>query len=423
MVGIVFGLGFVLSFGYWTTNFVEVQRAMASDSISAARRTPIIGAFPKMFIPFVTIIPGMIAAVLVAEIAQVKAGESVPGGSSGDGVAYNDALLYLMRDVLPNGLLGLAIAGLLAAFMAGMAANISAFNTVFSYDLWERYAVSGRDDGYYLRVGRLATVGATVVAIFTATLAANFSNIMNYLQVLFGFFNAPLFATFILGMFWKRMTPDRRLGRSGRRDARGGRRGVPERGRVRVAEPRGDRGGRPGRGVPRGRGGLRRRHPAQHRGLADDHPETGLRAAGARLLRDPARGPRRRRRGVVPLVPPDAAARRGRPGDGRRPQLRVLIHEIQETPMSPNPNSDRSAAPRRHQAGVLDIRNIIGGLLGAYGVILLATGLLADPETDKTGGVNANLWAGLVLLVVGLAFITWARLKPLLVPETPDSDA
>ncbi len=206
VVGIVFGLGFVLSFGYWTTNFVEVQRAMASDSISSARKTPIIGAFPKMFIPFITIIPGMIAAVLVSEIAQVKAGEDVPGGASGDGVAYNDALLYLMRDVLPNGLLGLAIAGLLAAFMAGMAANISAFNTVFSYDLWERYAVSDRSDGYYLRVGRLATVGATVVAIFTAGLAANFSNIMNYLQVLFGFFNAPLFATFILGMFWKRMT-------------------------------------------------------------------------------------------------------------------------------------------------------------------------------------------------------------------------
>ncbi len=93
------------------------------------------------------------------------------------------------------------------------------------------------------------------------------------------------------------------------------------------------------------------------------------------------------------------------------------------TPNS-NSNSDPAACPsRRHQAGVLDIRNIIGGLLGAYGVILLATGLLADPETDKTGGVNANLWAGLVLLVVGLAFITWARLKPLLVPENPDSDA
>ena len=206
VIGIVFGLGFVLSFGYWTTNFVEVQRAMASDSISSARRTPIIGAFPKMFVPFITILPGMIAAVLVAEIANLKAGGSVPGGSSGSGVTYNDSLLLLMRDLLPNGLLGLAIAGLLAAFMAGMAANISAFNTVFSYDLWGDYLVKDRDDSYYLRIGRIATVGATVVAIFTAGLAANFANIMTYLQTLFGFFNAPLFATFILGMFWKRMS-------------------------------------------------------------------------------------------------------------------------------------------------------------------------------------------------------------------------
>jgi solute:Na+ symporter, SSS family len=206
VVGIVFGLGFVLSFGYWTTNFVEVQRAMASESMSAARRTPIIGAFPKMFVPFITIVPGMIAAVLVVEIADLKAGGSPPGGASGEGVAYNDALLYLMRDLMPNGLLGLAITGLLAAFMAGMAANISAFNTVFSYDLWADYVVKDKPDDYYLRVGRIATVAATAIAIFTATLASNFSNIMDYLQVLFGFFNAPLFATFILGMFWKRMT-------------------------------------------------------------------------------------------------------------------------------------------------------------------------------------------------------------------------
>ncbi|GAA4374084.1 sodium:solute symporter family protein [Nocardioides caricicola] len=206
VVGIVFGLGFVLSFGYWTTNFVEVQRALASDSISSARKTPIIGSFPKMFVPFITIVPGMIAAVLVNEIADTKAGKVVEGGTSGD-VTYNDSLLYLMREVLPNGLLGLAIAGLLAAFMAGMAANISAFNTVLSYDLWQQYVVKERSDAYYLTVGRVATVAATVIAIFTATLASNFSNIMDYLQALFGFFNAPLFATFILGMFWKRMTP------------------------------------------------------------------------------------------------------------------------------------------------------------------------------------------------------------------------
>ena len=206
VLGIVFGLGFVLAFGYWTTNFVEVQRAMASQSITAARNTPIIGAFPKIFIPFITILPGMIAAVLVTEIAKVKAGGSVPGGSSGNGVTFNDARIYMMRDLLPNGLLGVAITGLLASFMAGMAANISAFNTVLSYDIWERYVAPGREDAFYLTVGRIATVVATVVAVFTAGIASNFSNIMNYLQTLFGFFNAPLFATFILGMFWRRMT-------------------------------------------------------------------------------------------------------------------------------------------------------------------------------------------------------------------------
>jgi SSS family solute:Na+ symporter len=198
VIGIVFGLGFVLSFGYWTTNFVEVQRAMATKSMSAARSTPIIGSFPKMFIPFIVIVPGIIAAVLVPSIAEAKA--------SGGTVDYNNSILLLMETVLPNGLLGVAIAGLLAAFMAGMAANISAFNTVFSYDLWQQYVKKDRPDGYYLTVGRVATVGATVIAIFTALIASNYNNLMNYLQTLFGFFNAPLFATFIVGMFWKRMT-------------------------------------------------------------------------------------------------------------------------------------------------------------------------------------------------------------------------
>ncbi|QEM47635.1 sodium/solute symporter [Mycolicibacterium grossiae] len=199
VIGIVFGLGFVLSFGYWTTNFVEVQRAMASDSISAARRAPIIAAFPKMFIPFVVVVPGMIAAAAIGDLINLKS------TGSGD-ITYNDAMLLMIRDILPNGLIGVAVAGLIASFMAGMAANVSAFNTVFSYDIWQQYVVKDRSDAYYIQVGRVATLGATVLAVFTALIAAGYSNLMDYLQTLFGFFNAPLFATFILGMFWKRMT-------------------------------------------------------------------------------------------------------------------------------------------------------------------------------------------------------------------------
>jgi solute:Na+ symporter, SSS family len=202
VLGIVFGLGFVLSFGYWTTNFVEVQRAMASKDMNSARRAPVIGSFPKMFIPFIIIIPGMIAAVLVPELAKYKAA----GGPKSSSITYNDSLLLLMRDLLPNGLLGVAIAGLIAAFMAGMAANVSAFNTVFSYDIWQTYVIKDKPDGYYTAVGRIMTVVATAVAVATSLLAGQFSNMMNYLQTLFGFFNAPLFATFILGMFWKRMS-------------------------------------------------------------------------------------------------------------------------------------------------------------------------------------------------------------------------
>jgi solute:Na+ symporter, SSS family len=200
VIGIVFGLGFVLSFGYWTTNFVEVQRAMASNSMSAARRAPIIASFPKLLIPFVVVVPGMIAAAAIGDMIHLKS------AGSGD-VTYNDAMLLMIRDILPNGLLGVAIAGLIASFMAGMAANISAFNSVFSYDIWQQYVVKDRSDDYYIGVGRYATVAATVLAIFTALIASGYSNIMDYLQTLFGFFNAPLFATFILGMFWKRMTP------------------------------------------------------------------------------------------------------------------------------------------------------------------------------------------------------------------------
>jgi solute:Na+ symporter, SSS family len=200
VIGIVFGLGFVLSFGYWTTNFAEVQRALSAKSMSAARRTPIIGSYPKVLIPFVVIIPGIIAAVVVPEISALKA------GNPDAGVAYNNALPALIGDILPNGMLGIAITGLLASFMAGVAANVSSFNTVFTYDLWQDYVRKDRPDEYYLRIGRWATIGGTVIAIGTAFIASGYGNIMDYIQALFSFFNAPLFATFILAMFWKRMS-------------------------------------------------------------------------------------------------------------------------------------------------------------------------------------------------------------------------
>ncbi|GAA4698674.1 sodium:solute symporter family protein [Pseudonocardia yuanmonensis] len=199
VVGIVFGLGFVLSFGYWTTNFAEVQRALSAKSMSAAKRTPLIGAYPKALIPLVIIVPGMIAAVLVPQLQALKAGGQTD-------VTYNNALSLLMKEVLPNGILGVAIAGLLAAFMAGMAANISSFNTVFTYDIWQDWVKPGRSDRYYLQVGRWITVIGCVLAIGTAFIASGSGNIMDYLQSLFSFFNAPLFAIFILGLFWRRMT-------------------------------------------------------------------------------------------------------------------------------------------------------------------------------------------------------------------------
>jgi solute:Na+ symporter, SSS family len=195
-IAIVFGLGFVLSFGYWTTNFAEVQRALSARNLSAARRTPLIGAYPKIFIPALTVIPGLIAAVSVKGL-----------GGSDQNLQYNNAIPILIGRYLPEGLLGLAVTGLLAAFMAGVAANVTSFNTVFTYDIWQSYVRKDRDPEYYLRVGRIATVAAIAVSVLTAFIAKGYSNIMNYVQLLFSYFNAPLFATFIIAMFWRRSTP------------------------------------------------------------------------------------------------------------------------------------------------------------------------------------------------------------------------
>jgi SSS family solute:Na+ symporter len=199
VIGVVAGLGFVTSFGYWTTNFTEVQRAFSAGDAGAARRTPLIAAIPKALVALVIIIPGMIATVLVPAIENLKKG-------SASGVTYNDVVPLMLRELLPNGFLGVALTGLLASFMAGMAANVSSFNTVFTYDIWQDWVKPGKPDGYYLKVGRTITVLGTAAAVGTAFIAAGFSNIMDYIQTLFSFFNVPLFAVFILGLFWKRMT-------------------------------------------------------------------------------------------------------------------------------------------------------------------------------------------------------------------------
>ncbi|MEU8350267.1 Na+/galactose cotransporter, partial [Streptomyces sp. NPDC048845] len=193
---IVLGLGFVMSFGYWTTNFAEVQRALSAKNASAAKRTPLIAAFPKILIPMVVVVPGLIALVMEPTLGRTEGG-----------LQYNDAIPVLMRDLLPNGVLGVAVTGLLAAFMAGMAANVSSFNTVFTNDIWAAYLKKGRSDRHYLQVGRVITAVGVLIGMGTAFIAASFSNIMNYLQTLFSFFNVPLFAVFIIGMFWKRTTP------------------------------------------------------------------------------------------------------------------------------------------------------------------------------------------------------------------------
>ncbi|MDQ1554596.1 MAG: solute:Na+ symporter, family [Microbacteriaceae bacterium] len=198
-LAIVFGLGFVLSFGYWTTNFTEVQRAFSAKNMSAARRTPLIGAFPKLFIPFIVVVPGLIAAAVLGN--QLSA---TPGVGH---LTYNDVIPKLMQMYLPTGVLGVAVTGLMASFMAGMAANVSSFNTVFTYDIWQRYIRPHMPDAHYLRAGRWVTVVGVFIGIGTAFLAAQAGNIMTYMQTLFSFFNAPLFGVFILGLIWKRMTP------------------------------------------------------------------------------------------------------------------------------------------------------------------------------------------------------------------------
>ncbi len=199
--GMVMGLGFVLSFGYWCTDFLVVQRAMAADSMSAARRTPLIAAIPKMLIPALVILPGMIAIAL----NQSTGGKFLPLGPDGT-PDYNMAIPVMLARYFPTGLLGLGFTALMASFMSGMAGNVTAFNTVWTYDIYQSYIVKEASDAHYLWMGRIATIAGVLISIGTALVARQFNNIMDMLQMVFGFVNAPLFATFLLGMFWKRTT-------------------------------------------------------------------------------------------------------------------------------------------------------------------------------------------------------------------------
>jgi SSS family solute:Na+ symporter len=263
----LFGLGFVLSFGYWCTNFLVVQRAMAAKNMSAARRTPLIAAVPKMIFPVLVILPGMIAAALAVTakdgyhlppkvldsamyakaIPAVKeaAAQNLSGVAAAQLVSkaadvkmapdkidalvkaaptlndkelraglqnavaennYDGVILSLVQKYCPSGLLGLALTGLLASFMSGMAGNVTAFNTVWTYDLYQAYIAKNKSDAHYMWMGRSITVVGIFLSIVCAYLVSHWSNAMDIIQLVFGFVNAPLFATFLFGMFWKRTT-------------------------------------------------------------------------------------------------------------------------------------------------------------------------------------------------------------------------
>ena len=198
--GLIMGLGFAMSFGYWCTDFLVVQRAMAAGSMTAARRTPLIAAIPKMMMPALVILPGMLAIGLHA-----TRGGFLPIGADGQ-PNYNLAIPMMLAHYLPTGLLGLGLTALMASFMSGMAGNVTAFNTVWTYDIYQTFIRPGQSDSHYLRMGHAATVFGILASVVAAYAVTRFNNINDILQLVFSFVNGPLFATFLLGMFWKRTT-------------------------------------------------------------------------------------------------------------------------------------------------------------------------------------------------------------------------
>lgn len=203
-MSLIFGLGFVMSFGYWCTDFLVVQRAMIAKNMSAAQRTPIIAAIPKMFMPLIVVLPGVIAIALTK--SALDSGDyRIPTDAAG-GYDYTMTLPSLIAHYYPSGLLGVGITALIASFMSGMAGNVTAFNAVFTYDIYQAYFFKNKSDKHYLNVGKLVTLFGILFSIGTAYIAASFNNINDFLQLVFSFVNGPLFATFLLGMFWKRTT-------------------------------------------------------------------------------------------------------------------------------------------------------------------------------------------------------------------------
>lgn len=197
----IFGLGFVLAFGYWCTDFLVVQRAMISRNLNEARRTPIIAAVPKIIMPLIVILPGIIILALQNQFT----GFDLPKNANGD-TDYNMTLPLLLQKLYPSGILGIGITALIASFMSGMAGNVTAFNTVWTFDIYQSHIKKNASEKHYLNVGKATTVVGILISIATAYVARGFNSIMDLLQLVFSFVNAPLFATFFLGMFWKRTT-------------------------------------------------------------------------------------------------------------------------------------------------------------------------------------------------------------------------
>jgi len=232
---LIMGLGFVLSFGYWCTDFLVIQRAMAANSMASARRVPLIAAVPKMLFPFLVILPGLLALALthpanaggpegekgaspVAAVTDNSPASLIPAETNpqtgeilkdekGQPVLnYNLVIPNMLLKYFPSGMLGIGLTALLASFMSGMAGNVTAFNTVWTYDIYQSYIRRKADDRHYLRMAQFATVFGVALSVGVAYFVAAFNNIMDVLQLVFAFVNAPLFATFLLGMFWKRAT-------------------------------------------------------------------------------------------------------------------------------------------------------------------------------------------------------------------------